>query len=62
MSPSVGGRNIANASPHFPIPVLRRPRCLPIERQYYDFQACVVVGRHLHGSIRMRHIDAKLSS
>jgi hypothetical protein len=31
VSPSVGGRNIAHASSHFPVPILRRPGCLFME-------------------------------
>ena len=58
----MGGRNFANTSPHFPVPILRRPGCIPIERQYDYFQIGVVMGRCLHGSVRMRYIDANISS
>ena len=61
-SPSMGGRNLAHASSHFPLPVLRRPCRVPMQCEYYDFQVGVVMGWHLHGSVRMHHIDANLSS
>ena len=62
LSPSMGSRNIADACPHFPVPVLRRPGCVPIQCQYDDFQVTAVVGRRLHGPVWMYHIDAHLSS
>ena len=37
VSPSMGGRNITHTPPHFPIPILRRPRCIPIKYQSHDF-------------------------
>ena len=61
-SPSVGSRNIAYTSPHFPLPVLRRPRCVSMERQSHVFHGGVVMGRDLLDSVRMDHIDANLPS
>ena len=58
----MGGRNIADTSPHFPLPVLRRPRCLSMERQSHMFKGGVVMGRNLLDSVRMDHNDANLPS
>ena len=61
-SPTVGGRNIADTYPHFPVPVLRRPCHLSMERQSHVFQGGVVMGRDLLDSVRMDHIYANLPS
>ena len=61
-SPSVGGRDITDASPHFSVPVLLWPSRLSIERQSHYLQAGAVMGQRLRGSVRMRHIDANHSS
>ena len=58
----MGGRNIADTYPHFPLPVLRRPRCVFMERQPHVFQVGVVMGRDLLDSVRMLHIDANVPS
>ena len=55
-------RNITHPSPYFPVPVLRRSRCLPTERQSHNFQVGVVVGRPLYGSVRMYHTHAGFST
>ena len=62
VSPSMGGRCIADTPPHFPVPILRRSGCALVEREYFDFQIGVVMGRPLHGSVRMHHTHANLSS
>ena len=62
VSPTLGSRNIAHASPHLPVPVLRRPRCVPMQCQYDGFQVGIVMGRRLHGSVWLHHADADLSS
>ena len=59
-SPSLDGRNIAYTSPHFLVPVLRRPRRVSMERQSHVFQAGVVMGLHLLDSVRMHHIYTNL--
>ena len=51
-------RNITHTSPHFPVPVLRRPCRVPIERPSHDLQIGVIMGRHLHDPLWMYHIDA----
>jgi hypothetical protein len=56
------GRSIAHTSPHFPVPVLRGPCRVSIERQYYDLQVGVIMGRRLHGPLWMHHIDANFPS
>ena len=61
-SPSEGGRNIALTSPHFPLPFLRRPRCVSMERKSHMFQGGVGRGLHLLDSVRMHHIYANLPS
>ena len=58
----MGGRCLAHASPYFPLPVLRRPCCLPLQRQSYDIQVGVIVGRPLRGCIRVHHLHAIISS
>ena len=62
LSPSVGSRNIAHASPHFPVLILCRLGCVSIKRQHNDSQAGVIMGRRLYGSLRMHHVDANPSS
>ena len=58
----MGGRNIADTYPHFPLPVLRRPRGVSMECQSDVFQVGVVMGRDLLDSVRMLHIDANVPS
>jgi hypothetical protein len=58
MSSPVGGRYPTNASPHFPVPLLRRPGCVSLQRQPDDIQIGVIVGRPLHGSVRVDHVHA----
>ena len=43
-SPSVDSQSFAYTSPHFPLPVLRRSGCFPIEHQSHSFQIGAVVG------------------
>ena len=62
VSPAMGRRCLAHASPHLPLPFLRRPRCLPLQRQSHDLQVSVIVGRPLRGSIRVHHLHANISS
>ena len=62
MSPTMGGRCLAHASSHLPLPFLRRPCCLPLQRQSHDLQVGVIVGRPLCSSIRVHHLHADISS
>ena len=62
VSPSLDGRNIANTSPRFPVPVLRRSCCVPLQRQSHDVQVGVIVGRPLRGFLRVRYVYANNSS
>ena len=55
-------RSVAHASPHFPLPVLRRPCCVPLQRQSHDLQVGIIVGRPLRGSLRVLHLHANNSS
>jgi hypothetical protein len=47
---------------HFPLPILRRSCCFPMQRQSHDLQIGVVVGWPLHGSLRVHHMHANNSS
>jgi hypothetical protein len=54
----MGRRCLTHTSTYIPVPVFRRPCCVPMQRQLYDLQAGVVVGRPLHDSIRVHHVHA----
>ena len=62
VSPSMGRRCLAHASPHFPLPFLCRPCCVPLQRQSHDLQVGVIMGRPLRGSLRVHHLHADISS
>ena len=62
VSPAMDRRCTAHSSPRFPVPVLRRPCCVPLQCQSHDLQIGVIVGRPLRGSLRMHHLHASISS
>ena len=55
-------RCLAYASSPFPLPVLCRPRCVPLQRQPHVLQVSVVMGRPLRGSLRVHHMHANIPS
>ena len=62
VSASVGGRSIAHYATSFRIPLLRRPGCLPVERQSHYLQGGVVLDRPLYSSLRLHHVLPDLLS
>ena len=58
----MGGRGIADASPHIPVSVLCRPGSVLIKRPYHDFQVGVLMGRPLRSPVRVHNIDANHSA
>ena len=62
VSPAMGRRCLAHPSSHFPLPLLRWPCCVSLQRPYHDFQVGVIVGQPLRGSLRVHHLYANNSS
>ena len=56
----MGRRHLTHASPHFSVPVLCWPCYIPLQRQSHDLQVGVIVGRPLHGSLRVHHVYANI--